>query len=121
MAGTAAFISVIPIMAGATAILSPRAGLGMLGFPTPTIPKDQALVDGLLQMYGCRQLAMGLSALGIWYWGTQKALGWSLLCGCIVAGVDGHATKTVLGEGAWYHWGALPVGLGLGLGLIGLI
>ena len=85
---------------------------------------------------------MSLSSIAVWYYGNYRALGWGMLAGSIMAIVDGQVaaelqyrsidcayanrvirwvSKDVSGKGEWGHWGAIPIGLGLGTGLLAMV
>ena len=129
VANTAAVIGLIPTAIGICAILRPQLGLSILQFPTPTAPKVRTLVHGLIRIYGARDLAIGLTTLAIWHFGGAgqgnevgcMILGCSTLAGVLLVAVDGWMSKVVIGRGEWNHWGGIPIGLGLGLLLCGLV
>lgn len=58
--------------------------------------------------------------LAMWYHRSNKALGWSLIAGSVMAVVDGIVSRSVIGKGQWMHWSALPVGILVGFGLLGV-
>ena len=91
----------------------------MLQFPTPSDLEAQKLTHSLIYIYGARDLALGLAMLGVWYTGHRKALGWVVLAVLPVVIVDGFASRHQTGGGEWNHWAFAPVGLGLGVGLLG--
>lgn len=69
-------------------------------------------------MFCGTRIALGASMLGIWYHGSTKALGMSVLAGSVMAIVDGLVSRSVMGKGEWMHWGALPVSFVIGFGLL---
>lgn len=133
----AAVFGVLPCALGINALLRPRSALQIFQFPLPASPDAHKLVDALLQFYGARNVTIGISTLTAWYFGDRNVLGGIMLSGCVVVAVDGWVTKRLIGRGEWYvtsrmfsfleslltwsrmHWALLPVGLGLGGGLLG--
>lgn len=99
-------------------LLRPRMTLTQLDFPLPIAPTDRTVVDGLIRMFCGTRIALGASMLGMWYHGSTKALGFSVLAGSVMAVVDGWVSRLVVGKGEWMHWGALPVSFVVGLGLL---
>lgn len=99
--------------------IRPRTTLSQLGFPLPIAPTDRTLVDGLVRMLCGTRIALGAGLLAMWYHGNYKALGLSSIAGSVMAVMDGFVSRSVIGKGEWMHWGALPVGLLVGVGLLG--
>jgi hypothetical protein len=72
-----------------------------------------------MQLYGVRNLTMGLTTLGVWYSGDRRALGFALLAGFPNALIDGFVSRWQIGGGEWAHWAFVPLGLGLAAGVLG--
>ena len=124
-ANTAAGVGGMVGAIGVTALLSPDTALTKIfEFPNVRGIQDRKTVSGLLQIFGIRDLALGLSVLAAWYHGCRhgdntgyKTLGSILLLGCLVSITDGLVSRKVIGKGEWRHWGFVPVLAGLGLAL----
>ena len=93
---------------GINAIIRPRHALEFFDFQAPTSPLDQNVVDGLMVVYGVRDIFMGLAIYAASFCGNRKALGWILLASCGVAIVDGAVCKIYAGKGEWGHWSYAP-------------
>ena len=125
----AATIATIPTAIGIFSLAQPASTLEQLKFPPPK--QDHALVYGLMRIIAARNIAIGLSVIGIWYHTCRnagssggagfKALGTAMLGLGIFTAVDGWVTKGLLGEGEWAHWGLVPVNVGIGVGLLGWV
>ena len=57
-------------------------------------------------------------SVAAWY-GDRRILGWLMIAGSVVAGVDGAVCKWRVGKGEWGHWGYGPVLAGVGVVLLG--
>ncbi|KAL9108110.1 MAG: hypothetical protein Q9227_007085 [Pyrenula ochraceoflavens] len=115
---------------GVNAMLRPRSGLSFFPFSYPLDPTSHHLIDALMIVYGARDIFMGIAINVAAYLarggeGAGKArtvLGWVLVAGSAVAGVDGAVVKAYAGDGQWNHWGYAPVLTvtgGLLLGVLG--
>lgn len=106
---------------GVNAILRPRAGFEQFEFKYPAKAEDRKLIDGLMLIYGIRNVCMGFSMLAAWYFGAREVLGYSLIAGSVVAFVDGIANRAVLGYGQGQHWSYAPMLTILGAILLGAV
>jgi len=106
---------------GINAILRPSNALTFFEFPYPTSPSDAKLIDGLMVVYGARDIFMGLAIYAAAYFGDRKSLGWMLIAGSGVAFVDGYVCKAYTGNGEWNHWGYAPMLTAVGSLLLGLL
>ncbi|KAK5171456.1 uncharacterized protein LTR77_004601 [Saxophila tyrrhenica] len=131
-AHAAAVFALAPLTIGVLATLNPKLGLSLLNFPLPgptASPKDQATIYGLIRFFGIRDVVIGASSLCVWFFGGARegerkgcrALGGMMLMGVALVGVDGLASREVIGGGEWNHWALAPVGVGLGAGLMGWV
>lgn len=118
---TGAALATLFIGFGVNAMLRPRAGLEIFEFEYPKSPKDQKLIDGLMLIYGVRDIFMGVTTLAAWYYGAKEVFAYSLIAGSVVALVDGVANKAVLGYGQGKHWGYAPVLTIVGAILLGVV
>lgn len=107
------------VLLGINAILRPASALSLLKFPAPRQPEGQKLAYSLMQIYGARNVAIGLTSLFIWASGDRRALGLAMFAGLPMAIVDGFVSKAQIGSGEWGHWGFAPVAIALGAGLLG--
>lgn len=112
---------------GLNAILNPLSALSFFELhPPPSYSTDQTLIDGLMIIYGARDIFMGLAIYSAAYFGNKdkqqknSALGWILIAGSGVAFVDGGVCKMMVGKGEWNHWGYAPVLAAVGMGLLGV-
>lgn len=94
---------------GINAIVRPENALTFFEFEPPVIPATRQLVDGLMVIYGARDVFMGLAIYAAVYFGTRKALGSILVAASGVAFVDGAVCWAHVGTGHWNHWGYAPV------------
>ncbi|KAF1992337.1 hypothetical protein K402DRAFT_416010 [Aulographum hederae CBS 113979] len=94
---------------GINPIVQPDVALSFFEMQMPASAADRKLVEALLQVYGARDVFMGL-AIGISaYAGHRRILGWVLLATSFVAIADGVITKGYAGTGEWNHWGYAPM------------
>lgn len=104
----------IPIGFGINAFLRPDNAVTFFNNSSmPTINAD--LVQALIMIYGARDIFMGIAIWATAYYGSRRALGWTLLAGGFNAFIDGLAMQKFLGGGEWDHWGYAPVLVILGL------
>jgi hypothetical protein len=106
---------------GINAILRPENALEFFEFQELASTADKKLLDGLMIVYGVRDIFMGLAIYSTAYFGNRKALGWILIAGSGVAFVDGLVCKTQVGKGEWNHWGYAPMLTAVGGLLIGAL
>lgn len=116
-----AALSTLSIGFGINAVFRPRAGFEVFEFEYPKAAKEQKLVDGLMLIYGIRDVFMGVVLLAAYYYGAREVFGWSLIASSAVAFVDGVANQAVLGYGAGKHWGYAPVLTVVGSILLGAV
>ena len=122
LATAAAVINLVPIAAGVGFLFRPAAALPALGFDEPSNPRDQRLVDGLVQMYSVRQVAGGLGGIILWFFGAYRPMGWTMLVtGGLIAVTDGLVAKKTTGKHVMTHWVAVPVSVFFGASLAGFI
>lgn len=84
----------------------------------PPEPKGQKLTCSLVRIYGVRQASMGLASLALWWAGEHRLMGVFMLVNTPIAIVDGFVSRWQTGGGEWGHWGFIPVGLVLTVGLL---
>ncbi|KAI0162887.1 hypothetical protein BJ166DRAFT_497557 [Pestalotiopsis sp. NC0098] len=114
------FFAAISIGFGINAILRPAHGLSFFELPLPAGDKAaRATVESLMVVYGVRDIFMGAAMAATAAFGTPAALGWILIAGSGVAVADGLVCYGH-GKGQWNHWGHAPLGLAVGLVLLGL-
>lgn len=115
---TAAALGVFLTSINIYGLYRPRWTLIQLGFLLTIAPTDRSLVEGITRMFCGTRIAVGVSMLGMWYYGNTEALGLSVLAGPVMATVDGFASRSAVGKGEWMHWGYLPVSFVVGFGLL---
>jgi multidrug efflux pump subunit AcrB len=114
-------VGLLPIALGINAVARPASALALLQFPAPTDPAARKVTESVLQMYGARNITLGLSTLAVWYAGSHRTLGLVMLAGIPLALIDGFVSLNQIGSGQWGHWSACIVGGVLGLGLLGYL
>lgn len=116
---TAGF-GVFQLTLGLTGVFRPQTMLSVWGVETSvTSAKDQTLIEALMQLYGARNIALGIMILAVRNLGDSRTLGACVLADSIVALVDGFAQKKATRGGQWKHWSFLPIGGGLAMALLG--
>jgi hypothetical protein len=105
---------------GINAMLRPRQALEFFEFEVPASAADKKVVDGLMVIYGARDIFMGLALYSAAYFGNHKSLGWILIAGSAVAFVDGAVCRAQVGKGEWNHWGYAPMLTAIGSLLVGV-
>lgn len=90
LANTAAALGGFILLNNVYGALNPRGALDQLGFPTPMSTSDQTLVNGITRMFASTRVVMGITTLAMWYFKAHKALGASMVAGCIMAISDGY-------------------------------
>jgi hypothetical protein len=113
-------LSLVPIGLGITALIKPRAILGLVEFPVPAAPENMKLVYNLLRMYGVRNIVMGSALCIVAYSGRRDVFGCLLIVSSLVGFVDGFVAINQTGKGQWSHWGFMPVMIGMGSALLGV-
>ncbi|KAI3391089.1 hypothetical protein diail_7967 [Diaporthe ilicicola] len=88
------------------------------GIYGPPGPEAQKLSRSLVRMYGVRQATMGLVGVTLWWSGEHRLMGVLMLVNTPIAIVDGLVSRWQVGAGEWGHWGFIPVGLALTIGLL---
>lgn len=114
------FAGLLPTLLGINAILRPASALSLFDFPTPSQPEGQRLARSLMQIYGSRNVAVGLTTLAIWSSGDRHLLGLVMFALTQIAIVDGFVSRAQIGRGQWNHWVFAILGAGLGAGVLGL-
>lgn len=89
LANTAAALGTFILLNNVYGALNPRGALNQLGFPVPISPSDQKLVNGMTRMFATTRICAGITTLAMWYFKNYKALGVSMVSGCIMAISDG--------------------------------
>ena len=79
------------------------------------------VVDGLMIIYGARDIFMGLAIYFAALFGDRKLLGWILIAGSGVAFVDGAVCRAQVGKGEWNHWSYAPILTAVGAALLGIL
>lgn len=101
-------IATISIGFGINAIARPDHGLTFFAFQPPVDAALHRMVDSLMAIYGIRDIFMGLVIYATAYYGSRRALGWTLILNSAVAFADGAVCWTH-GQGQWAHWGYAPL------------
>lgn len=109
------------VVGGSAAIFSPRSVIGAFGLDSPSTPESQKLIDLLIPLYGFREVSLGLSMVAVWRYGNIKTLGWTTMAVAITALGDGWIARKQRKGVEWVHWGLMPIAVGLGAGLLGLL
>ncbi|KII86924.1 hypothetical protein PLICRDRAFT_274211 [Plicaturopsis crispa FD-325 SS-3] len=117
----ASAIATIFVGFGVNAILRPLNALEPFEFQSLALASDKRLVEGLLVIYGVRDIFMGVAIYATAYFRARKPLGWILIGGSGVALVDGIVCLTQVGKGQWNHWGYAPMVTVLGSLLLGIL
>ncbi|KAM0814725.1 hypothetical protein AB5N19_00515 [Seiridium cardinale] len=112
-------VGILPTVLGINAVLRPASALSLVGVSQPSQPQDQKLAHFLIQMYGARNIAVGLLALLLWSRGERRTLGLGMFAMMPIALIDGFASRMQLGRGEWGYWFFVPVGAILGAGSLG--
>lgn len=89
LANTAAALGAFITLNNIYGAFNPRGALNQLGFPVPMSASDQTLVNGVTRMFATTRIVMGISTLAMWWFRSYKALGVSMVSGCIMAISDG--------------------------------
>ena len=118
---TANVFATIFVGFGINAILRPLNALEFFEFQALASTANKNLIDGLMIIYGARDIFMGLSIYSAAYFGNRKSLGWILIAGSGVAFVDGAVCRAYVGNGEWNHWSYAPILTAVGSVLLGVL
>ncbi|KAL4784873.1 hypothetical protein BJX76DRAFT_356610 [Aspergillus varians] len=110
--------ALIAVGFGVNALLRPEHALTFFEWEMPATLPERQLVEGLLYVYGIRDIFWGLSIYIASAYGTRKSAGWTVLAGSAVAFGDGFVCWT-WGKGQWGHWSYAPMFSVLGAALLG--
>ncbi|KAK5958478.1 hypothetical protein OHC33_000321 [Knufia fluminis] len=107
---------------GINAMLNPSSALSFFNweYPVPTHNPNpnKRIIDGMLLIYGVRDIFMGVSMYVAAWYGHTRILGGIVMGASAVAFADGWVCRVVnvgmLDSGEWNHWGNAPV-----VGLVG--
>jgi hypothetical protein len=117
----ASIFATIFIGFGINAILRPENALEFFEFQALASTADKNLIDGLMIVYGVRDIFMGVALYSAAYFGSRKSLGWILIAASGVAFVDGFVCQIYAGNGEWNHWGYAPILTVVGSVLLGVL
>lgn len=104
---------------GVSALLSPATSLSLFNFGYPSHIPSKPVIDGLMTVYGVRDIYMGFSIMVTALYGDLRVLGWLYVACGGVAVVDGIVSKGA-GGAEWSHWGFTPLAVGIGLVCLGV-
>jgi hypothetical protein len=125
LANTAVGFSAFILLNNTYILSNPTAGLKQLGFKLPAASKDDPetknLAEGLLQMNAATRITLGFTSVAMWYYRDYRAMGWSMIGGCVMAVVDGWVADRMGLSNKWVHWGFAPVGVAIGGGLLAIV
>lgn len=85
-ANTTFAVGLVPIILGINAILRPASALSILEFPAPPNAEGQRLAKSLMQIYGGRNISLGLLMILIWARGDRRTLGLAMFASIPIAG-----------------------------------
>lgn len=114
-------LGTIAIGFGLNAIFRPQNALTFFEFQELATGTDKRLVDGLMYVYGVRDIFMGLAVYSVAYFGDRKALGWIAIAGSGVDYADGLTCWALVGKGYWSRWGFAPIMTAVGVLLLGAL
>ena len=104
---------------GINAMIRPANALTFFEWHPPIQTADLKVLEGLLAVYGVRDIFMGFALYAEGTWGTKKSLGWTLMAASAVAFADGYICF-IHGKGQMNHWGYAPMLTAVGALLAGL-
>ncbi|KAJ9151511.1 hypothetical protein NKR19_g4915 [Coniochaeta hoffmannii] len=104
---------------GINAIVRPANALSFFEWTPPTTKADLDVLNGLLAVYGVRDIFMGLALYSAAIWGSKKSLGWTMIAASGVAFADGYICY-LHGQGQMNHWGYAPILTAVGALLTGI-
>ncbi|KAL4917410.1 hypothetical protein BDW62DRAFT_184016 [Aspergillus aurantiobrunneus] len=116
--GTQAF-ALMAFGFGVNAILRPEHALSFFEWEMPQSLPERQLVEGLLYVYGVRDIFWGLATYIASAYGSRQTAGLTLVAGSAVAFADGFICWT-WGKGQWGHWSYAPMFTVVGAALLGL-
>ncbi|KAB5513107.1 hypothetical protein GE09DRAFT_638031 [Coniochaeta sp. 2T2.1] len=93
---------------GINAIVRPANALSFFEWEPPFEAADLKVLEGLLAVYGVRDIFMGFALYAAGIWGTKKSLGWTMIAASAVAFADGYICL-IHGKGEMNHWGYAPI------------
>jgi hypothetical protein len=105
---------------GINAIVRPTNALTFFEWDAPVAKADADVLNGLLAVYGVRDIFMGLALYSAAIWGTKKSLGWTMIAASGVAFADGYVCY-LHGRGQMNHWGYAPILTAVGALLTGVL
>lgn len=95
------------------------AGLAYWELAYPSSPgSEQTAINVLLAALSAKSTVIGAIILIALYYRRSRLVGWLLMAGGAMAGVDGWACYKYMGHGQWGHWGYAPVMALCGLGMV---
>ncbi|KAL4898950.1 hypothetical protein BDW74DRAFT_184226 [Aspergillus multicolor] len=112
-------LALVGIGFGVNALLRPAHALSFFEWEMPAPPAEKKLVEGLLYVYGVRDIFWGLAFYIANTFGTRKSTGWTFVAGSLVAFADGAICYSY-GKGEWGHWSYAPMMTALGAAFLGL-
>ena len=110
----------IAIGFGINAILRPENALTFFELEAPTSPSTKSLVNTLMTVYGVKTIFMGVVMHIAAYFGNRKTLGWILIAASGVSFADGVVCWNQ-GKREWNHWIFVPMLIGHGSILLGIL
>ncbi|KAI5275374.1 hypothetical protein E4T47_01419 [Aureobasidium subglaciale] len=93
--------------------------LGLGGIFLPEAMIQQILIEAIMQLYGTRNVALGLMILAVRKFSDSRTMGWVLMAEILVATSDGFVQERVTGGGGWQHWMFVPMAVGICMPLLG--
>ncbi|KAE8448452.1 hypothetical protein EG329_009517 [Mollisiaceae sp. DMI_Dod_QoI] len=105
---------------GINSILNPMSELSFFELQDLAATADPILIEALMVAFGAKLIGAALAVFATAYYGSRKALGWILIAGGGVAGVDGWICLSYVGKGEWNHWGYGGMMVVLGTLLLGV-
>lgn len=106
-------IALLPAAFATSGLLRPQQALDNFGI-VPTTAADGAAFHGFIRIYAARNIVISLLLAGLRYRDDRRFLGFGLLGGCFMAGIDGLVSRQLTGQGHWQHWGFIPILAGVG-------
>lgn len=118
---TATAFGIFQLTIGLTGVFQPRVMLNLWGFKDTATQsaKEKTVSESLMRISALRNTALGLIIVAGRNFADSKTLGLVVLADVVVASGDGFVQKQITGDGEWKHWSFVPVGLGMGMLLLG--